>query len=725
MNAGAADRSRSAPIDTSLVAPDRPSPATARWPWILVVVFAAQAISGMVLVFANGERLLGQVSYLVAFGMFAVVGALIVSRDRQNFIGLMLLWSAVITGSAFVSGELTTWLAAGGYEGWFAVFVGYLNNFGWLLGILPVVFFLPLLFPDGHLPSRRWRAYVWLVVAFLALLAISFVFGQKVLSGSGDAGVENPLYVPAIGDLPSLDPVISLLFPLLFGLTLYSLFRRFRRSSGVERQQIKWVAFGFLSGLVLMIVSTPIQDDVLNGLIGGIAFLTFPVSIGIAVLRFHLYDLDVVVKKTVVYAALALFATAVYLGLVVGLGTWLGRGSSFLTMVAAVVVAVTFQPVRERLSRFANRVVYGNRATPYEILTDFSVRVGDAYADVDVLPRMARVLGEGIGAERSDVWLTVGSELRHVAAWPDDAVGVATVPMPVDGAPRIPDMDRVTLVEHGGDVLGALAVRKPSSDPISPADEKLIAGLASQAGLVLRNVRLTEELKLRLEDLKAAQKRLVAAQDEERRKLERNIHDGAQQQLVALAVKARLTRTLTDRDPAKAAQMLEQIEAEMQSALEDLRDLARGIYPPLLADKGLEAALTAQARKSSVPVSVSADHVGRFPQEIEAAVYFSTLEALQNVAKYAEASRAVVDLHADDGSLWFTVADDGRGFDPGSTGNGTGLQGIADRLGALDGSLHVTSAPGSGTTIVGRLPLARPTATGTDAMPAGERMVSP
>jgi signal transduction histidine kinase len=394
-------------------------------------------------------------------------------------------------------------------------------------------------------------------------------------------------------------------------------------------------------------------------------------------------------------------------------------------MVAAVVVAVTFQPVRERLSRFANRVVYGNRATPYEILTDFSVRVGDAYADVDVLPRMARVLGEGIGAERSDVWLTVGSELRHVAAWPDDAVGVATVPMPVDGAPRIPDMDRVTLVEHGGDVLGALAVRKPSSDPISPADEKLIAGLASQAGLVLRNVRLTEELKLRLEDLKAAQKRLVAAQDEERRKLERNIHDGAQQQLVALAVKARLTRTLTDRDPAKAAQMLEQIEAEMQSALEDLRDLARGIYPPLLADKGLEAALTAQARKSSVPVSVSADHVGRFPQEIEAAVYFSTLEALQNVAKYAEASRAVVDLHADDGSLWFTVADDGRGFDPGSTGYGTGLQGIADRLGALDGSLHVTSAPGSGTTIVGRLPLARPTETGTDAMPAGERMVSP
>ena len=254
-------------------------------------------------------------------------------------------------------------------------------------------------------------------------------------------------------------------------------------------------------------------------------------------------------------------------------------------------------------------------------------------------------------------------------------------------------------------MLGALAVRKPPNDPMSPADEKLISGLASQAGLVLRNVRLTEELKLRLDDLKAAQKRLVAAQDEERRKLERNIHDGAQQQLVALAVKARLTRTLTERDPAKAAEMLEQIEAETQSALEDLRDLARGIYPPLLADKGLEAALTAQARKSPVPVTVKAEGVGRFPQEVEAAVYFSTLEALQNVAKYAEASGATVAIQTDEGSLRFSVTDDGHGFDPGSTGYGTGLQGIADRLGALEGTLHVASANGSGTTVTGRLPI--------------------
>ncbi len=708
MRADAAERPAGSALDeVGPTASETTLPAApARWPWLLVVLFAALATSGTILVVVNGESMVGQVSYLVAFGMFAVVGALIVSRDGRNVIGLMLLWSAVVTGVAFVSGELLTWFVNEGREGPLVLLVGYLNNFGWLLGILPVVFFLPLLFPDGRLPSRRWRVYVWFVVAFLGLLAVSLVFGQETLTGSGDVGIANPLYVPAIGDLPSLDPVVGLSFPLLFGLTLYSLFRRFRRSSGIERQQIKWAAFGFLSGLVLLIVSMPITDPALNGLIGGIAFMMFPISIGISVLRFHLYDLDVVVKKAVVYAALAVFATLVYLGLVVGLGTWLGKGSSFLTMVAAVIVAVTFQPVRERLSRFANRVVYGKRATPYEILTDFSERVGEAYAEVDVLPRMARVLGEGVGAERSDVWLAVGAELRHVAAWPEDASGTDAVPLPNAGAPAIADMDRVSLVEQGGDVLGALAVRKPASDPISPADEKLISGLASQAGLVLRNVRLTEELKLRLEDLKAAQKRLVAAQDEERRKLERNIHDGAQQQLVALAVKARLTRALTDRDPAKAAEMLEQIESETQSALEDLRDLARGIYPPLLADKGLEAALTAQARKSPIPVTVKAVGVGRFSQEIEAAVYFSTLEALQNVAKYAEASEATVAIRTHDGSLRFSVTDDGHGFDPGSVGFGTGLQGIADRLGALDGALEVESADGSGTTVTGRLPIA-------------------
>jgi signal transduction histidine kinase len=324
-------------------------------------------------------------------------------------------------------------------------------------------------------------------------------------------------------------------------------------------------------------------------------------------------------------------------------------------------------------------------------MSTFGGQLAGTYASEDVLPRTARVLGEGVGAERAEVRLAEGNELRTVATWSTDAPAR--------------DEDLLVEVRHQGEVLGALAVTMPANDPIDPNRQQLVRDLAAQAGLVLRNERLTRQLRGRLDQLQAAQKRLVAAQDGERRRLERNIHDGAQQQLVALAVKARLARSLTERDPAKAAAMLEQIEAETQSALEDLRDLARGIYPPLLADKGLEAALVAQARKSPVPVDVEVDGIDRLPQDIEAAVYFSALEALQNTAKYANASRATVTLRRANGSLSFSVVDDGVGFDRDVTGYGTGLQGMADRLGALDGELEVTSRPGSGTIVTGRVPV--------------------
>ena len=247
-------------------------------------------------------------------------------------------------------------------------------------------------------------------------------------------------------------------------------------------------------------------------------------------------------------------------------------------------------------------------------------------------------------------------------------------------------------------MLGALSVTMPTNDPMNPSKYDLMRDLASQAGLVLRNVRL-------IDDLRDSRRRIVAAQDERARTLERNIHDGAQQQLVALQVKLRLADGLIDRDTARAHELMAQLQAESNDALENLRDLARGIFPPLLADKGLAAALTAQARKAAVPVSVDADGIGRFPQDVEATVYFCTLEALNNVAKYAEATGAAIRLANGDGELRFEVRDDGRGFDPGSTGYGTGLQGMADRLAALGGELAVTSAPGDGTAVAGRLPV--------------------
>ncbi len=671
-----------------------------------LVVFLAMATAGLTLVVLNGEAVAEQVPYVIAFAMFGAVGALIVSRDRWNTIGRLFIWASFVTAASFVSGEAFTYLVDDGRTGWPVVVLGFFNNFGWLLGILPTLFLLPLLFPDGHLPSPRWRPLVAAIFVLMGLLAISLLFGQETLTGSGDGMVPNPLYIAAIGNLPNLDPVIGIGFPLVFAAGVVSLIMRFRRSTGVERQQIKWVVFGLVIALIGIVVQSfsGSQDTIVSAVIGGVGFLMFPLSIGVAILRFHLYDLDVVVRKTLIYGAFALFATLIYLAVVVGVGVWLGRDNSFLTMVAAVVVAVTFQPARARLTRFANRLVYGKRATPYEVLSEFSERVGGAYADEDVLPRMARILGEGIGADRADVWLAVDRELRDVAAWPGDADRLSPIALPHGSVPAIPGVDRVYPVESAGELLGALAVRKPASEPVTPSDEKLIADLAGQAGLVLRNVRLNEELKLRFDELKAAQKRLVSAQDEGRRRLERNIHDGAQQQLVALAVKLKLADNLIERDTTKAHELLEQIQQETHAALEDLRDLARGIYPPLLADKGLPAALESQGRKSGLPITLRAHGVGRYPQAVEAAVYFSCLEALQNVAKYADASAIVITLADQGDRISFTVTDDGRGFDPSSSRNGTGLQGIADRLGALDGRVTVSSSPGRGTTLEGTLP---------------------
>jgi signal transduction histidine kinase len=250
-----------------------------------------------------------------------------------------------------------------------------------------------------------------------------------------------------------------------------------------------------------------------------------------------------------------------------------------------------------------------------------------------------------------------------------------------------------------GELLGALSVVMPPNDPMNPSKERLIRDLASQAGLVLRNVRLIEELR-------ESRRRIVAAQDERAQKLERDIHDGAQQQLVALTVKLRLAEQLTDRDAARAKELLAQLQNETTDALENLRDLARGIYPPLLAEMGLPTALEGQARKSPVPVEVEAAGIGRYEQDIEAAVYFCVLEALQNIAKYAVADRARVQLIEANGDLTFRVRDEGIGFDP-STKTGSGIRNMRDRIEAVGGVVRIESAHGSGTTVDGRVPIRR------------------
>jgi signal transduction histidine kinase len=260
-------------------------------------------------------------------------------------------------------------------------------------------------------------------------------------------------------------------------------------------------------------------------------------------------------------------------------------------------------------------------------------------------------------------------------------------------------------VRHQCEVLGALTVIKKRGESLTPIEIKLMDDLAHQAGLVLKNVGLTSDLQARLDDLRASRQRLVTAQDNERRRLERNLHDGAQQHLVAIKVKLGLVEMLATRDPEKAKATLIALKRDADEALETLRDLARGIYPPLLAEKGLAAALQSQAGKATIPVRGDADGVGRYSQETEAALYFCTLEALQNVQKYAVASSVAVRLRADEKQLLVEVADDGRGFDVTAVTRGAGLTNMEDRLDALGGTLQIESTLGIGTTLRATVPV--------------------
>jgi signal transduction histidine kinase len=684
----------------------------ARWPWFVVGGFIACAIGASFQVVANGGSLVEQIPFIIAFGLFGIVGALIVSREPGNRIGGLLLYGSGATAASFVAGEVTTYFIRQGVtDGWVPGLFGLLSDAGWIVGIIPVLMFLPMLFPDGHLPSRRWwplAAAAWTLIGFLL---VAIVFATPRFAGSeGPPRVENPLYISALDRFEVPDVVISILLLVILIGSVASLVVRFRRSKGDERQQIKWVALAlvllvFSFVLTEVLLQLGVESALVDSIVSGAAFIAIPVSIGIAVLRFRLYELDVVVKKTLVAGVLAVLVIAVYGALVWAFGAFAsGRESSASLFVIALLLGLAFRPVARFARRVADRLVYGRRATPYEVLTEFSGRIGDAYATEDVLGRMAQILGQATSAGVARVWLAVGGDLVPEASWPSDAPGAA--PLSSRGKLDVPG-ETVVEVRDRGERLGALSVAMPANDPMTPAKERLIHDLASQAGLVLRNVRLVEELR-------ASQRRIVAAQDAERRRLERNIHDGSQQQLVALTVKARLARGVADRDPAKSVELLDQIEAELQVALDDLRDLARGIYPPLLADKGLGPALEAQARRSPLPVTVDSDSLGRYPQEVEAAVYFSCLEALQNVAKHSEASAATVTLSQSNGHLTFEVADDGSGFDPAATGYGTGLQGIADRVGALHGDLAVSSRPGGGTRVVGRIEVPK-TDGGTEA----------
>jgi signal transduction histidine kinase len=649
------------------------------------------------------------VLFSVMTSVFAIVAMLILARQPRNRIGWILM--VIGLGWALPFGSYGSFALSRGLPGGL-VSIG-LSAPTWAPPVILMGTTLLLRFPDGHLLSPRWKKVEWVAgVALIATVAV-ILFTPGDMSDSGYPNLANPLGVKALEPLFHAVIPLILLIPVTILASAASLILRFRRSSGTERLQMKWLATAaaILAVLYLLAMvasinyawggagSTPIWVEAIQTAASA-SFVLIPIAIGFAVLKYRLYDIDVVINRALVYGSMAAFITAVYVAIVVGIGRAIGSDRNLaLSILATAVLAVAFQPVRERVQRFANRLVYGKRATPYEVLSEFSGAMSHAVATEELLPRMARTVAKAVGAARADVWLHVGSELIREAWWPESNGQTRSVMPAAGGADdlTVPDVDLAVPVRHQGELLGLIGVQKSVGEGLTPADAKLLEDLASQAGLVLRNVRLIEELR-------TSRQRLVTAQDEERRRLERDLHDGAQQRLVAISVALRLARGLVDPDVDGAlGERLELASDELGRALAELREFARGIHPAILTERGLGPALHSLAERSPVPATVESSLDGRVPPAVEATAYFVVSEALANVGKYAKATRVTIQVGAADGELTVEVADDGTGgADP---ARGSGLRGLTDRVAAVDGSFELYSPTGEGTRLRARIPI--------------------
>ena len=589
-------------------------------------------------------------------------------------------------------------------------------------GLLPAVALdLIASLPDGQLVSRPRRVVV----------AVGYAAGV----GLGLAlWAERPA-------LPPWPVVVAGILAVAAGVPLSH--RRFVATSGTARQRMEWIGLAAVLVAEAALVVTALR--VLAGwprqvpeVVGAVS-VVIPLGLAAGTSPRLLGRVDRLLAHTVSLAGLSSLVVAVYLLVVLGLGrvpSERERALLLLSMVAAAVCALLYHPARQRLTEAANRMVYGERSPPEEALRSFGTRLSRAIPLDELLLQLAESLHKTMALEAAEVWTGSEGLLERAASVPDlgparlvldqaeaSVIARAGVSGPAWLAIWIPSLlegrqaaaTRVAAVAHSGDLLGLLVVARRVDEHFTEEDERVLAELARQVGLALHNVRLDSalqaslvELRRRAEELQASRARIVAAADAERRRIERNLHDGAQQRLVALAVKLRLARRLVDADPEQTRGMLDELREELKDAVEELRSLAHGIYPPLLMDQGLAAALGSAAQRATIPTRVEAGPIGRYPSELEAAAYFCCLEALQNAMKHAgPQATAVVGVWEEAGVLRFTVRDDGTGFDPAARDGGTGFVNMRDRLGAIGGTLRVESSPGAGTSILGTLPLGR------------------
>lgn len=561
---------------------------------------------------------------------------------------------------------------------------------GWL-GVWPLSLAIALAgwtlmaFPDGRLLSPRWR------VAVAGMLALGF--GLSFVSALWPVDYEHtgvvapdPLDVPGQAGAQVWWDRAGVVFPAFQVLWTAAIVVRIRRAQGDELRQMRWLVYAVVVDLALLAGGLIVVGSPAPGLL---ALPVVPMLAGFAILKYRLYDIDPVINKTIVIGAMVLVITAGYVAVVLGAGALVPAGRGVLWLLTTAVVAVVAEPLRRRTQRLADRLVYGHRTTPYEALAQLTAGVHGA--PEELLTGVAATVASAVGGREVVVWVGTENGLVPAAAWP----------AAVDDRPRsLAELFRpqwhVRPLAHHGSVLGALALRKPPGESLTIAEDRLLADLTSQTALVIAQQRQAEELQ-------AAARRIVTAEDAARRRIERDLHDGAQQRLVTLGLELGALAERAAADPALAARV-DDVRTQLLDATSELRELARGLHPTVLAEQGLAVALETLADRSPIPVKLSVVLVDRLPREIEATTYFLVGEALTNAARHSQASLVRVCVTMADGGLRVEVADNGRG---GATrAEGGGLQGVTDRLAALGAQLELHSPVGGGTRITTVLPCA-------------------
>jgi signal transduction histidine kinase len=643
--------------------------------WAAAAATAVLVAGGLAL----GPHLANLHNGLIAVS-FTAVGLYVVRRRPGNREGWLFVATGVAHAVMFAGREYGRHpgpLPAASWLGWLGV---------WPLPLVLVLIFVTVMaFPTGRLPSPGWRRVaVVLAVIGLVLSAVSALWPVEYARTGLVA--PHPLHLPGRAAAEAFYHTGRSAY-LSFQLTaLVCVVVRLRRARGDEARQLRWFVYAVTMSAAVMVLGVVVLHSPVPGT------LTVPLvaaAAGAAILKYRLYDIDPVINKSLVVGTMAAAVTLGYAAVVVGAGRLVDGYGTQLSLVATAVVAVAFEPLRRRVQRLADRLVYGHRATPYEALARLSAHLTAPAGRL--LDGICATVADAVGAREVVLWTGSREALRAVSVWPPGVRPAA--PPDLAGSTR-PDLDvaeaAVVPVRHDGRFRGAVSVTKAPGDPLSSSERRLIADLAAQAGLVL--------------ELRATAQRLVAAGDAARRRLERDLHDGAQQRLVTVALElGSVVRLAQATGAADVAERAETVRTGLLAATAELREMARGLHPAVLTQDGLEAAVGFLTDRSSVPVRTTVAVARRLPAEVEATAYFVISEGLTNAAKHAGAGHVAVRTELTAEGLVVEVADDGRGG--AAIRPGSGLEGLADRLATLDARLQIDSGP-AGTSLRTVIPCA-------------------